>query len=156
MDYAALAHAALEARKKAWAPYSHFLVGAALLCENGKIYTGCNIENAAYSPTICAERTAIFKAVSEGDRAFVALAVAGGAQGRVGLLSYISPCGICRQVLREFCQPDFAVVLVAGESEYTSFTLAQLLPASFSAQDYVGNDPTRGLSKTDFGKPYYS
>lgn len=156
MDYTALARAALEARQKAWAPYSKFLVGAALLCGNGKLYTGCNIENAAYGPTICAERTAVFKAVSEGEREFTAIAIAGGAQGRVGLLNYTSPCGICRQVLREFCQPDFEVVLVAGEAEFTSYTLAQLLPASFSAQDFVGNDPFRGLVKGDFGKPYYS
>ncbi len=117
------------AMKNAYAPYSGYKVGAALLCADGSVYTGCNVENAAFSPTICAERTAFAKAVSEGHRAFSALAVCGGKDGVI--TGMFPPCGVCRQVMREFCQPDFPVYLVTAEG-YETRTFAQLLPDSFS------------------------
>ena len=114
----------------AYAPYSKFKVAAALLTKSGKIYTGCNIENAALSPGNCAERTAVFKAVSEGQRRFLAIAVCGGKDGNV--TDYCTPCGICRQVMREFADPEHFLVLVAKSAdEYREYTLAQLLPESF-------------------------
>ncbi|MBQ7767726.1 MAG: cytidine deaminase [Oscillospiraceae bacterium] len=119
---------AVEAMGKAYAPYSGFRVGAALLCSDGTIYTGCNIENAAYSPTNCAERTAIFKAVSEGRRDFTAIAVCGGKNGIIANLC--TPCGVCRQVLREFCKDDFPVYL-AHKDGFKALTLGDLLPYSF-------------------------
>ncbi|MBQ7328831.1 MAG: cytidine deaminase [Oscillospiraceae bacterium] len=119
---------AVEAMGKAYAPYSGFRVGAALLCSDGTVYTGCNIENAAYSPTNCAERTAIFKAVSEGRRDFTAIAVCGGKNGIITNLC--TPCGVCRQVLREFCKDDFPVYL-AHKDGYKTLTLGDLLPYSF-------------------------
>lgn len=119
---------AVEAMGKAYAPYSGFRVGAALLCSDGTIYTGCNIENAAYSPTNCAERTAIFKAVSEGRRDFTAIAVCGGKNGIITNLC--TPCGVCRQVLREFCRDDFPVYL-AHKDGFKALTLGDLLPYSF-------------------------
>jgi cytidine deaminase len=129
MDKALLVKAAVQAREAAYAPYSGFRVGAALLAADGKIYTGCNIENAAYSPTSCAERTAFFKAVSEGERAFAAIAIAGWADGKPGSAF---PCGVCRQVMAEFCKPEAFTVLVAdGLGEYTEMTLAELLPHGF-------------------------
>ena len=100
---------AIEAREMAYAPYSGFRVGAALLGKSGKIYKGCNVENAAYSPTNCAERTAVFKAVSEGERSFEAIAIVGGMAETIN--DFCAPCGVCRQVLAEFCGPDFRVVL---------------------------------------------
>ena len=120
---------AVEAMGKAYAPYSGFRVGAALLCSDGTVYTGCNIENAAYSPTNCAERTAIFKAVSEGRRDFTAIAVCGGKNGIITNLC--TPCGVCRQVLREFCKDDFPVYL-AHKDGYKTLTLGDLLPYRFS------------------------
>lgn len=119
---------AVEAMGNAYAPYSGFRVGAALLCSDGTVYTGCNIENAAYSPTNCAERTAIFKAVSEGHRDFTAIAVCGGKNGIITNLC--TPCGVCRQVLREFCKDDFPVYL-AHKDGFKSLTLGDLLPYSF-------------------------
>ena len=119
---------AVEAMGKAYAPYSGFRVGAALLCSDGTVYTGCNIENAAYSPTNCAERTAIFKAVSEGRRDFTAIAVCGGKNGIITNLC--TPCGVCRQVLREFCKDDFPVYL-AHKDGFKALTLGDLLPYSF-------------------------
>ena len=119
---------AVEAMGNAYAPYSGFRVGAALLCSDGTVYTGCNIENAAYSPTNCAERTAIFKAVSEGRRDFTAIAVCGGKNGIITNLC--TPCGVCRQVLREFCKDDFPVYLAHKEG-YKTLTLGDLLPYSF-------------------------
>lgn len=120
---------AIEARKQAYAPYSGFCVGAALLTADGKVYTGCNIENAAYTPTNCAERTAFFKAVSEGERCFSAIAIVGGRKNAPG--GFCAPCGVCRQVMAEFCDADFRVIL--GNAEQVQvFTLAELLPASFS------------------------
>lgn len=121
---------AYAAKEKAYIPYSGFAVGAALLGKSGTIYRGCNIENAAYSPTNCAERTAVFKAVSEGEREFVGIAIAGDGD------SYLSPCGVCRQVLREFAEPDsFEVFMVGKDYNYRKMTLAQLLPESFSKAD---------------------
>lgn len=113
-----------------YAPYSHFHVGSALLSENDKIFTGCNVENAAYGPSNCAERTAVFKAVSEGERKFKAICIVGGYEGKIK--DYCPPCGVCRQVLREFCQPDFKIILAKSTEEYKIFTLAELLPESFS------------------------
>ena len=120
---------AIAAMDKAYAPYSGYKVGAALLCDDGSVYTGCNIENAAFSPTVCAERTAIFKAVSEGKREFSALAVCGGKDGLITGL--FPPCGVCRQVMREFCKDDFTVYLAGPDGTYETRTLAQLLPDSF-------------------------
>ena len=119
---------AVEAMGKAYAPYSGFRVGAALLCSDGTVYTGCNIENAAYSPTNCAERTAVFKAVSEGRRDFTAIAVCGGKNGIITNLC--TPCGVCRQVLQEFCKDDFPVYL-AHKDGFKALTLGDLLPYSF-------------------------
>lgn len=129
----ALVKAALDARKTAYAPYSGFLVGAALLSKSGKIYTGCNIENAAYSPTNCAERTAFFKAVSEGEREFEAIAIAGGPKELVMPEIYCAPCGVCRQVMLEFCLPkEFKVLLAKSEDDYQEYKLSQLIPMGFS------------------------
>lgn len=122
---------ALAQRTLAYAPYSHFQVGAALLAKNGAIYTGCNIENAAYTPTNCAERTAFFKAVSEGVRDFAAIAIVGGAEGEAPT-DYTAPCGVCRQVMQEFCAPDdFVIVLARSEDDYRLMTLRELLPEGF-------------------------
>ena len=122
---------AIEARKKAYTPYSHFKVGAAVLTGELRIYTGCNIENAAYSPGICAERNAIYKAVSEGARKLKAIAVVGDKEGDA-ITQYAFPCGVCRQVMREFGNPDEMMVIVAKScEEYQTYTLNQLLPESF-------------------------
>ena len=121
---------AQEAMTHAYAPYSGFRVGAALLCADGTVYRGCNIENASYGATNCAERTAIFQAVYAGHREFTALAVCGGKDGII--TDFCPPCGICRQVIREFCGPDFPVYLVGPAGQYQTRTLAQLLPDSFS------------------------
>ena len=123
---------AIEARKFSYAPYSGFHVGAALLGKNGKVYTGCNVENAAYTPTNCAERTAIFKAVSEGEREFEAIAIVGG-KGE-NLAPLCAPCGVCRQVLAEFCDKDFRIVLGTPEKQEIR-TLGELLPDSFGKSD---------------------
>ena len=120
---------AKQAREAAYAPYSRFMVGAALLCADGTVFTGCNIENAAYTPTNCAERTAFFKAVSEGKREFTAIAIVAGAQG--GSLATTAPCGVCRQVMMEFCKPDFRILLGQEGEGYECFTLAELLPQGF-------------------------
>ena len=120
---------AIEARKSAYAPYSGFFVGAALLTRNGKLYTGCNIENASYTPTNCAERTAFFKAVSEGEREFEAIAIVGG-KGEMPS-DFCAPCGVCRQVMAEFCKPAFRVLLGGEGDAYTCHTLAELLPHGF-------------------------
>ena len=129
MNYKQLIIQAQEARKKSYSPYSHFCVGAALLTKSGKIYTGCNIENAAYTPTNCAERTAIFKAVSEGEREFEAMAVVGGRANEKG--GFCAPCGVCRQVIAEFCDKDFKIIL-GTEQQYKVYTLDELLPLSFT------------------------
>ena len=131
-DYKSLMIEAQEARKKSYSPYSHFCVGAALLTKSGKVYTGCNIENAAYTPTNCAERTAIFKAVSEGEREFEAIAIVGGRASEKG--GFCAPCGVCRQVICEFCEKDFKIVL-GDEEQLKVYTLSELLPFSFSKND---------------------
>lgn len=135
MEFQELIHKALEVRQKAYAPYSDFMVGAALLCKDGRIFTGCNIENASYGATNCAERTAFFKAVSEGYREFTAIAIAGGRK-EAQSLEYCAPCGICRQVMSEFCDSDaFLVILPRSEEDYKSYTLGQLLPLGFTSAD---------------------
>ena len=126
---------AKDALARAYAPYSGFKVGAALLCADGTVYQGCNIENAAYGPTNCAERTAYFKAVSEGQRAFTAIAVCGGKDGVI--TGYFPPCGVCRQVMREFCRDDFTIYLAGAGDSWQSKTLAELLPLSFSAGEHM-------------------
>ncbi len=129
-----LREAAVSQVEKAYAPYSEFQVGAALLTEDGRIYTGCNIENAAYTPTICAERTAFFKAVSEGERAFKAICIAGGKQGVIR--DFTPPCGVCRQVMMEFADPDkFQIILTNGAGDLKVYTLRELLPAGFGPEE---------------------
>lgn len=136
MEEKSLIRAAMEARRKAYAPYSNFGVGAALLTESGKVYPGCNVENASYGATNCAERTAVFRAVSEGERHFSAIAIAGGMRDKEPVYAY--PCGICRQVLREFCDPDQMWVIVAkSETDYKKMKLSELLPESFGP-DFAG------------------
>lgn len=121
---------AIEAMERAYAPYSGFQVGAALLASDGTVYQGCNIENAAYTPTNCAERTAFFKAVSEGVRTFAAICIVGGKGGV--LTEYTAPCGVCRQVMMEFCNPEtFRVILAKSESDCRTFLLKDLLPMGF-------------------------
>lgn len=125
---------AIEARKSAYAPYSGYRVGAALLGKSGKVYLGCNIENASYTPTVCGERVAIFKAVSEGEKKFEAIAVCGG--NKEEITGSFPPCGVCRQVLREFCDPDdFKVYLIGKQGTYKTLTLGELLPYSFSSDN---------------------
>ena len=125
-----LALCAIDAMKKSYSPYSHFTVGAALLTKEGKIYTGANIENASYTPTVCAERNAIFTAVHEGERDFEAIAIVGGHEGDVKGIT--APCGVCRQVMSEFCSSDFKVILVtSNDGDYEETTLGELLPYTF-------------------------
>ena len=121
---------AVNAMKISYSPYSNCKVGAALLCKNGKVFTGTNIENASFSPTVCAERVAVFKAVSEGETEFSEIAVVGGKDGKIN--GIFAPCGVCRQVLREFCDDDFPVILGESENEFKEVTLKELLPLSFS------------------------
>lgn len=125
-----LVEKAIEMTNFSYAPYSHFTVGAALLTDEGEIYTGCNVENAAYGPSNCAERTAVFKAVSEGKKSFRAIAVVGGLNKKIE--DYCSPCGVCRQVLAEFCDKDFKVIMAKSLNEIKILTLGELLPESFS------------------------
>lgn len=130
--YDELAGRALSARQFSYSPYSHFQVGAALLAANGQIYTGCNIENAAYTPTNCAERTAFFEAVSKGQRAFLAIAIAGGRADASVPLKDCPPCGVCRQVMMEFCHPEtFEIILVHSEMDYKICLLKDLMPEGF-------------------------
>lgn len=133
MDTKKLINEALNVRKNAYAPYSSFCVGAALLSKSGEIYTGCNIESASFSPTCCAERVAFFKAVSNGERHFEAIAVVGGKSGE-NEFGICSPCGVCRQVLSEFCDDDFIIILSDGKEQEKLFTLGQLLPERFILQ----------------------
>ena len=128
---------AIEAMAHAYVPYSGYKVGAALLCADGTVYQGCNIENAAYSPTNCAERTAFFKAVYDGHRDFTAIAVCGGKDGVI--TGAFPPCGVCRQVMREFCGEDFLIYLV-NDQGYETVTLAQLLPFGFSAGEHMSTN----------------
>ena len=126
---------AKEAMTHAYAPYSGFHVGAALLCADGTVYQGCNIENAAYGPTNCAERTAFFKAVYDGHRDFAAIAVCGGKGGVI--TGAFPPCGVCRQVMREFVSDEF-MIYMAGADGYSAMTMAELLPAGFSSGEHMG------------------
>ena len=130
-----LINLAKMAMEKAYAPYSGYKVGAALLCADGTVYQGCNIENASFSPTICAERTAIFKAVYDGHRDFTAMAICGGKDGVIA--GQFPPCGVCRQVMGEFCKDDFKVYLAGPDDSYETLTLAQLLPYSFGSDAMV-------------------
>lgn len=138
IDEKVLIQKAFEAQEYAYAPYSDFVVGAALLAKNGTIYLGCNIENAAFTPTSCAERTAFFKAVSEGVYEFEAIAVVGNKKGqRQG--EQISPCGVCRQVMMEFCDPDsFQVILAGSEEYYETYLLKEILPLGFGPKKLIG------------------
>lgn len=129
MTHGELAALSVEAMKKSYSPYSRFTVGAALLCVDGTVYLGANIENAAYSVTCCAERTALFSAILDGKRDFSAIAIAGGPDGK--LESECAPCGVCRQALSEFCGPSFEVVLALPNGKYKVRTLGELIPESF-------------------------
>ena len=127
---------ASEQLKFSYTPYSNFKVGAALLTKSGKIYTGCNIENASYTPTNCAERTAFFKAVSEGVRDFQAICIVGGKDGK--LTGYTAPCGVCRQVMMEFCNPKtFQIILAVDKERYEIYTLEELMPLGFGPLNLV-------------------
>lgn len=126
---------AKEAMTHAYVPYSGYTVGAALLCADGSVYCGCNIENASYTPTICAERTAFFKAVFDGKREFTAIAVCGGKDGKI--TGTFPPCGVCRQVMREFCRDDFRIYMAGADDSFEMHTLSQMLPFSFSAQEHM-------------------
>ncbi|HIR50097.1 MAG TPA: cytidine deaminase [Candidatus Avoscillospira avicola] len=134
----ALMELAREAMGRAYAPYSGFQVGAALLGESGRVYVGCNVENAAYGPTCCAERTAFFSAVAQGERRFQALAVLGGMGGVVSRPA--APCGVCRQVMAEFCPPDFPIYMGGPDGRIEKHTLSELLPLAFSGQN-LQTDP---------------
>ena len=128
---------AYEAQSRSYSPYSGFATGAALEADNGRIFLGCNIENAAYSPTNCAERTAFFKAVSEGVRTFSRIAIVGNYPGREG--DYCAPCGVCRQVMAEFCTPEtFQVILARSPEEYRVYLLKDLLPVNFGPSNLIG------------------
>ena len=135
MEPKELMNRAKEAMKHSYSPYSGFKVGAALLCADGTVYEGCNIENASYSPTVCAERTAFFKAVYDGHRDFEAIAVCGGKQGKIS--GFFPPCGVCRQVMGEFCGPDFKIYMIGPEKQWKEVTLSQLLPFGFSAKTHM-------------------
>ena len=124
---------AVEAMGRAYVPYSGYQVGAALLCADGTVYQGCNIENASYTPTICAERNAFFKAVYDGKREFSAIAVVGGKNGVIS--GIFPPCGVCRQVMREFCAGDFLIYLQGPDGTVKTMTLAELLPQSFGPEN---------------------
>lgn len=127
---------AIEQLKFSYTPYSNFKVGAALLAKNGEIFTGCNIENASYTPTNCAERTAFFKAVSEGVREFRAICIVGGKDGK--LTEYTAPCGVCRQVMMEFCDPKtFQIILAVDKERYEIYTLEELMPFGFGPLNLV-------------------
>lgn len=135
MDIKLLVEEALKARKFSYSPYSRFQVGAALLAKDGQIFTGCNIESASYTPSNCAERTAFFKAVSQGVREFEAIAVVGGPKETKNL-DYCTPCGVCRQVMMEFCDPkSFQVIVAKNPEEYQVFTLEEILPMGFGPKD---------------------
>lgn len=127
-----LCSAARQAMENAYVPYSGFRVGAALLCRDGTVYTGCNIENAAFTPTVCAERTAVFKAISEGRRDFAAVAVASGRA--TGEEAAFPPCGVCRQVLAEFCSPDMPVYVLGKGKKIDEYRLSDILPFAFTPE----------------------
>lgn len=134
MEQTRLIQTAIDALFKSYVPYSHFHVSAALLCEDGTVYTGNNIENAAYSATVCAERSAFFQAVNDGHRAFEAIVICGGRDGVI--TDYCAPCGVCRQVMREFCNPlEFRIILAKSPDDYREYTLEELLPAGFGPEN---------------------
>lgn len=137
MDDKELIREAYKAQAYSYSPYSGFQVGAALLGRNGRVYTGCNIENASYSPTNCAERTAFFKAVSEGEKEFVKIVIVGNKKGASEEeRDYCAPCGVCRQVMAEFCNPkEFQVLLAKSETDYRTYRLEELFPFGFSKED---------------------
>jgi cytidine deaminase len=135
MNNSELISKALEARKFSYSPYSGFSVGAALLCDDGSVYAGCNIENSSFSPTICAERTAIFKAVSEGKKNFLKIAVVGADSENETPVNYCPPCGVCRQVMREFCGNDFEIIIAKSCDDYKVKKLSELLPESFDKRE---------------------
>jgi len=136
MDYGRLIREAFTARELAYAPYSGYYVGAALLTADGRIYRGCNIESASFSPSNCGERTAFFKAVSEGVREFMAIAVVGGHRDTpLDQLAYFAPCGVCRQVMTEFCKGNFQIIMAKSETDYKIYTLSELLPLAFGPAD---------------------
>lgn len=138
MERKQLIQAAIDSLPRAYAPYSHFHVAAALLCRDKSIYTGFNIENAAYSATVCAERSALFRAVHDGHRAFEAIVICGGKDGVT--TDYCAPCGVCRQVMREFCDPhEFRIILAKSPEDYKEFTLEELLPMSFGPENLERN-----------------
>ncbi len=130
MQEAELIQKAFDMLSFSYSPYSNFKVGAALLSKDGRIFGGCNIENSAYGPSNCAERTAIFNAVSQGIKDFTAICIVGGHKGEVK--DYCPPCGVCRQVMREFCKPDFKIILAKSLTDFKTYTLQELLPESFS------------------------
>lgn len=137
-SYEELILEAFEARKAAYTPYSKFKVGAALLTKDGQIIRGCNIENAAYGPTNCAERTAFFKAISEGIMDFAKIAIVGGNEEETDDLSgYAFPCGVCRQVMREFCSDDFEIIIAKNDKDYKVYSLAELLPEGFGPENLL-------------------
>ena len=139
MTNAELILEAKKAREHAYIPYSRHSVGAALVTKSGKIYHGCNIENAAYGPTNCAERTAFFKAVYDGEREFTKIAIVGGMEGTDGNAP-CAPCGVCRQVMMEFCNPEtFKIILANGENEQLEYTLKELLPLGFGPDNLDNN-----------------
>lgn len=137
IDRKLLIKKAFEAQKYSYSPYSNFAVGSALLCDNGDIYQGCNVENASFTPTNCAERTAFFKAVSEGQKKFTAIAIVGNkADIKQGEGEFCAPCGVCRQVMAEFCDLDtFKVIVAKSEEEYLEYTLGEILPLAFTGKD---------------------
>ena len=136
MEFEAIVKEALHMREFSYVPYSHFRVGAALMTEDGKLYTGCNIENAAYTPTNCAERTAFFKAISEGEMEFDKIAIVGGP--REGIEKHTYPCAVCRQVMIEFCDPkEFNVIVAIDADDYREHTLEELLPYGFGPSDLM-------------------
>ena len=135
MEKQELIREAIAARKRSYSPYSHFQVGAALLGKSGKVYTGCNIENAAYTPTNCAERTAFFKAISEGEKEFEMIAIVGG-PAKSARTDYCPPCGVCRQVMAEFCDPKaFRVLMARTKTDYRECSLEEVLPFGFTKEE---------------------
>ncbi len=140
IDYAGLVRQAFAAREGAYAPYSNFLVGAALLTAAGPVYSGCNIENAAFTPTNCAERTAFFKGISEGHRRFRAMAVVGGHREKGPAdFDYVFPCGVCRQIMAEFCGGDFEIIVAKSPQDYKIFLFSEIFPQAFGPGDLKGD-----------------
>ncbi len=130
-----LCNEAVKALENSYSPYSGYCVGAALLCKNGRVFTGCNIENSAYSPTVCAERTAFFKAITEGEREFAKIAIAAKKSGENIFNDTVSPCGVCRQVMAEFCNADFEIIIAKNSGKFSKYTLSDLLPLCFGCDN---------------------